>query len=51
MQALERMRENPDFVVQIPQASGHAFAIETYKSWLNAAQNLRDRIGLALGYQ
>ena len=50
MQALERMRENPDFVVQIPQASGHAFAIETYESWLDAAQVLRDRIGVDLGY-
>ena len=50
LQALERMRVKPDFVVQIPLASGHAFAIETYESWLDAAQDLRDSIGVDLGY-
>ena len=51
LQALERMRAKADFVAQIPQSSNHAFAILTYRSWLNAAQNLRDRIAVALGYQ
>jgi hypothetical protein len=49
--ALERMRGKADFVAQIPQSSNHAFAILTYGSWLDAAQNLRDRIAVALGYQ
>ena len=48
---LNRMREKTDFVAHIPQASSHFFAINTYRNWLEAAQNLRDRIAVALGYQ
>lgn len=51
LQALERMRARADFIAQIPQSSNHAFAILTYRSWLNAAQDLRDSIAAALGYQ
>ena len=48
-QALERMREKADFVAHIPQASSHGYAIVTYRDWLEAAQDLRDRISVALG--
>ena len=49
LEALERMREKIGFVDQIPQASGHSQAINVYRSWRDAAEDLRDVVGTEIG--
>ncbi len=50
LEALERMKARPGFIEQIYRASNHSQAISTYADWRDAAEELRERIGLAIGY-
>jgi len=49
LQALDRMRANQEFVVQIPRATNHHTAIRNLKLWRDAAEELRNAVGAELG--
>jgi len=49
LEALERMRERVGFIDQIPRATGHWQAINVYRSWRDAAENLRRAVGVEIG--
>ncbi len=51
LEALERMRARPGFIEQIYRASNHSQAISKYAEWRDAAERLRRKIGLVLGYK
>ena len=50
LEALERMKARPGFIEQIYRASNHSQAVSNYADWRDAAEDLRERIGLAIGH-